>query len=52
MADMQSTGGVPTDPLSVIKATLEQQLGLKLESRKMPLDVLVVAAAEKIPTEN
>jgi uncharacterized protein (TIGR03435 family) len=53
MADMQSAGGgVPTDPLSIVKAALEQQLGLKLESRKMPLDVLVVDSAEKIPTEN
>jgi uncharacterized protein (TIGR03435 family) len=25
---------------------------LKLESRKMPLDVLVVDSAEKIPSEN
>ena len=53
LGDMQSAGGgVPTDPLSIVKAALEQQLGLKLESRKMPLDVLVVDSAEKIPTEN
>ena len=53
LADMQSAGvGTPTDPLSIVKAALEQQVGLKLESRKMPLDVLVVDSAEKIPTEN
>jgi uncharacterized protein (TIGR03435 family) len=52
MADMQSTGGAPADPLSIVKAALEQQLGLKLESRKTPLDVLVVDSAEKTPTEN
>jgi uncharacterized protein (TIGR03435 family) len=54
MAEMQSAGGgaPPPDPLSIVKAALEQQLGLKLESRKMPLDVLVVDSAEKIPTEN
>jgi len=52
MADMQSAGGVPADPLSIVKAALEEKLGLKLESRKMPLDVLVVDSAEKIPTEN
>jgi uncharacterized protein (TIGR03435 family) len=51
MADMQSAGAA-ADPLSVVKAALEQQLGLKLESRKMPLDVLVVDSAEKTPTEN
>ena len=52
MADMQSAGGAPADPLSIVKAALEQQLGLKLESRKTPLDVLVVDSAEKTPTEN
>ncbi len=31
---------------------VEEQLGLKLESRKGPLDVLVVDHAEKIPTDN
>jgi uncharacterized protein (TIGR03435 family) len=40
------------DPLSIIKAALEEKLGLKLESRKMPLDLLVVDSAEKMPTEN
>ena len=31
---------------------VEEQLGLKLESRKAPLDVLVVDHAEKVPAEN
>lgn len=31
---------------------LQQQLGLKLESRKAPLDVMVIDRVEKIPTEN
>lgn len=53
MADMQSAGGAPpTDPLAIIKAALEQQLGLKLESRKMPLEMLMIDSAEKVPTEN
>jgi len=52
MADMQPGGGAPADPLSLVIAALEGELGLKLESRKIPLDQLVIDHAEKIPTEN
>jgi uncharacterized protein (TIGR03435 family) len=31
---------------------VDEQLGLKLESRKGPLDVLVVEHPEKLPVEN
>ena len=31
---------------------IERQLGLKLESRKVPLEVLVIDHAERVPTEN
>jgi uncharacterized protein (TIGR03435 family) len=31
---------------------VQDQLGLKLESKKIPLDVLVIDRADKVPTEN
>lgn len=35
-----------------IFSALREQLGLKLEPRKVPLDVLIVDAAVKVPVEN
>jgi uncharacterized protein (TIGR03435 family) len=45
--DPASDSGAPT----LFKA-LQDQLGLKLESVKLPQDVLVVVKAEKVPIEN
>jgi len=38
-------------PLDIFRA-LEQQLGLKLEPAKEPLEILIVDHAERVPTEN
>ena len=40
------------DAIDEIFSTLSDQLGLKLESRKVPIEVLIVDQAEKVPTEN
>jgi uncharacterized protein (TIGR03435 family) len=46
-----STDGDASDVLSALLAALQDQLGVKLEMRKLPLDVLVIDRAEK-PSEN
>ena len=42
----------PLDPMSLIMRGLQEELGLKLDSRRMPIDLVVVDAAERSPTEN
>jgi uncharacterized protein (TIGR03435 family) len=42
----------PGPPPSMAIGTAIQQLGLSLESRKAPVEWLVVDSAEKAPTEN
>jgi len=42
----------PLDPLSLIMRGLQEELGLKLESRRMPVDLVVVDAAARVPTGN
>ena len=44
--------GEKIDPLSIIQTGLAEELGLKLESKKMPVDLVVVDRAEKTPIEN
>ncbi len=44
--------GEASDPGSTSLFGAIQRLGLKLESRKLPIDVIVVDRAEKMPTDN
>lgn len=43
--------GIP-DIMGIINAGLQEELGLKLESKKVALDLLVVDNIDKTPTEN
>jgi uncharacterized protein (TIGR03435 family) len=47
---VDATGSAEVQP--TIFGALQSQLGLKLERKKAPFEVLVVNHFEKIPTEN
>ena len=48
--DMKPEAGV--DAFTLWQRVLQTQLGLKLESRKSMVDVIVVDGAEKVPIAN
>jgi uncharacterized protein (TIGR03435 family) len=48
----EHSNGPPPDLAAIAMAAVQEQLGLKLESRKAMVDMLVVDRAEKAPTEN
>jgi uncharacterized protein (TIGR03435 family) len=47
-----AAAGAASDPQGPAIFGSIQQLGLKLEARKAPIDTIVVDHAEKLPTEN
>jgi uncharacterized protein (TIGR03435 family) len=49
---LDRSGNEPLDPMTLIMRGLQDELGLKLDSRRMPIDLVVVDAAERAPTEN
>jgi uncharacterized protein (TIGR03435 family) len=40
------------DPFTIWQRALQEQLGLRLESQKAPVDFLIVEHAERLPSEN
>jgi uncharacterized protein (TIGR03435 family) len=45
-------GAPPPEAASMVAQAIQAQLGLKVESKKTPLEMLVVDRADKAPTEN
>ena len=45
-------GGPPPDAPSIVAQAMKAQLGLIMSSKKMPVEMVVVDHAEKVPTEN
>lgn len=53
LTKVESNLGVGDDPVSSpVLSNLEQQLGLRLESIKLPTEMIVIDHVEKVPTEN
>jgi uncharacterized protein (TIGR03435 family) len=50
-APAAGTIGAPADPLPSLFTAIQEQLGLKLESSKAPVEILVIESAQK-PVEN
>ena len=47
-----SPDSAPGDMIRALSDCVQQELGLRIEARKLPLEILVVDHAEKIPVEN
>jgi len=50
--DAGANGGKPPDAHAIIAAAMQKELGLKVESKKVPVEVIVVDHVEKTPVEN
>jgi uncharacterized protein (TIGR03435 family) len=44
-------GEPPPDPVAIFQAALPKQLGLKLEARRLPVEIVVIDHFDKVPVE-
>jgi uncharacterized protein (TIGR03435 family) len=49
---MPDAGAGEADTRPTLATALQEQLGLKLEKREMPMEILVIDRADKVPVEN
>ena len=47
-----SAGDTPDDLAPALPTAIQQQLGLRLDAKKVKLDVLIIDGADRVPTEN
>jgi uncharacterized protein (TIGR03435 family) len=50
--EMRNQPGPPAEAPSIIAQALQSQLGLKVDPKKTPLEVLIIDKIEKTPTDN
>ena len=47
-----ASGEAPPEPITILQTALPKQLGLRLEARRMPVEMLVIDHIAKAPVEN
>jgi uncharacterized protein (TIGR03435 family) len=47
-----SEGSTPPDPVAIVSRGLQEELGLRLDGKKMPVDLVVIDRTERVPEGN